>query len=337
MDVNDSEVENKDALIHFKNLLKADTSNWADFELAIGKYSTEFENADDFIDCVDDFTNNFKLYLSSESQKLTLNRINAEENVIYPFLQTLRSLFTQYCKTKEQVDYSSISFLQFNYTNIFDIVYEELRNYEKSNKEMFTQVIIADDLSIELSRYFSLNYNLHIHGTLDGYPIIGVDNIDQINNTAFRKSDDVISYLIKGNMMNTFTTFEGMNFTNVKPLALETLKNSDYIFSYGTSIGETDKVWWKAVGDWLRANRTHKFIVITKAKGKSDSKSPIQRHIFKESSKNIETETRGRFYKLAEWNTNIIMSYSENIVFDFNTDIFKLKFERTEDKTLQPA
>ncbi|MDR0975009.1 MAG: bacteriophage abortive infection AbiH family protein [Ruminococcus sp.] len=337
MDVNDSDVENKDALIHFKSLLKNDQGkweNWSDFELAIGKYSDEFEKAEDLIGCIDDFTENFKQYLKQQSQRIDWS-MNSTADTIgkSPFS---KYLFRFYDYTSEKLKNRLVNFnfknpgnnvidiLQLNYTDTFDTIFSCFKSY--GNTE--------NNFNIE----GDIKSNLHIHGDLSNSIVMGVDNIGQIINKDFHKHEALLDVLLKENYAYNISQYLNANLIETQEIAVNAINSSNNIIAFGTSIGKTDKRWWKIIGNWLKRSDNYRLIFINSHKNDIKGNSQIKTILKSKYNKEAEEKLLQRFYGLAEWSATDIIDYSSQITVDFNTDLFKFDLGlKDESKTLQPA
>jgi hypothetical protein len=86
----------------------------------------------------------------------------------------------------------------------------------------------------------------HTHGEVDNL-ILGVNDTNQISNPSFAKNVDVEDYLLKPKM--------NANLGHLKDSkAQEVIKKADLICLFGISLGETDGLWWKHLGESLKTN-----------------------------------------------------------------------------------
>jgi hypothetical protein len=170
--------------------------------------------------------------------------------------------------------------------------------------------------------------NLHIHGKIGNYPVIGVDNEEQILNPKLRQNNgtDIPSVFIKQDYLKVIQN-RNVNQPIDAIKALQVIETSDIICSFGASIGETDTYWWKIIGKWLKGN--NKLFVIFDICGKNDDGvSPI-------SILNRETEVNKkrqqifeRFTRLANWKKADISAHKEKIVVELDCDMFNFKLPK---------
>lgn len=133
-----------------------------------------------------------------------------DDNLLYSYLETYHTL------PKSKIN---IAYLNFNYTNTVQ----------------------------RLCFGYSLNYPHcirleHIHDTLDRGLILGLNDVSQLKNPEIIKN---VPYNNYSHIIKPFInqSLSGNNHTR----CLEILCESDLIYVYGTSIGVTDRVWWREV------------------------------------------------------------------------------------------
>jgi len=231
----------------FKKDIDNDYKTWADYELAIGKYSGEFsgESGDNsYLDCHIDFTREFDEYLKRQCDGIDFNstEFNTVANIFYSSLLNFWNYFNtvnrKYMKGFVG-DYNTVCFLQFNYTNLLDTILKKSANYINNSQSN----IIMD-----------IGKNIHIHGKMQDkkFPIImGVNSVEQIKNTHMRKNEDIKELLVKPNTIH-MQQEQDPNRESERKIAEEAIEASRIICVFGASIGETDEYWWGRVGEWLK-------------------------------------------------------------------------------------
>ena len=185
-----TEVRNDDSknIRRFKReILKSEAhnwSNWADFELQMGRHTSSFDGdtpIEDFIECFSDFVVHFNRYLMEEC-----TRVNWSDNDIVNMSEQFRTSiikFYQFILSAKNEGFPDLigfktvfNFLQFNYTDVFDKLLE-LSGFTR-NRLLAKQKGTAE-----------LGQNLHVHGTMNGgYPTMGVNDESQIANPSFRSN-----------------------------------------------------------------------------------------------------------------------------------------------------
>jgi hypothetical protein len=155
------------------------------------------------------------------------------------------------------------NYVNFNYTNIFDNCIEILKKdatlplLKKANNSFITYA----------NNEFIGNV-FHIHGTLNNEMILGVDNLNQISNSAFRNIK-VINQIIKP---KTNDSLENQNNETMKRL----IQASSIYIVFGMSIGATDKTWWNEIAKQMLGDKTKRLVIFT-YNGDSDFSLPTEK------------------------------------------------------------
>lgn len=131
-----------------------------------------------------------------------------------------------------------INWVTFNYTDTFESVFGSSAG------------IIHQYPTVGPDRLLSV---LHIHGSLSQKPILGVNDVSQIANESFRSNHYFLYEFVKP-MYN-----RGCQ-NNREALFNEMINKADIIVLMGTSVGVTDSIWWKRIGNEIRPS-TSKMIL----------------------------------------------------------------------------
>ncbi|MDE6531016.1 MAG: bacteriophage abortive infection AbiH family protein [Lachnospiraceae bacterium] len=138
--------------------------------------------------------------------------------------------------------------MTFNYTNVLDRI---IGLYDEKT------AIIAKHQGQECTRSNKIGQIIHIHGTTDEEMILGVNDAEQIGNDLLKKDGIFLDTFIKRRMNNSI----GQRKTEK---AVEIINKSHIICVFGMSIGNTDKMWWEALVEWLVSNEYNKLIIFWK-------------------------------------------------------------------------
>lgn len=249
-----------------KDLAKPDEEKtWADFEAALGAYTEKFQadEVDLFLECYLDATDKLQSYIANQIAPIS-NTISVEAQE--SFAQSLYAIDQELSSQERQVistflpvkaDFDILfSFISFNYTSILDDFVSSL-----------SQPIYTWTKGQSHSVRTTSNV-LHVHGLLDNGALIGVDNVNQIKNPAFRDDPRILEYLIKPN------TSQALGET-VQEAAFSTIKSSGIICLWGLSLGETDTQWWKSIITWLKGSSVHHLIIFWYDKKKVTKRVPL--------------------------------------------------------------
>lgn len=223
---------------NFKENISADFETWGDFEIAMGEYAKELQKEEEFLECIRDFAHYMEGHLVEENNKLKklLNDKNIFSAVAQEMEQSFRSFYTDIShnidSTMQQRNatyYADFKAISFNYTDVFDVLWEER---------------VAP---------YSKNSVIHIHGELQDAPVFGVDNIEQIKaNYVFTRRGK------RGFIKPIFNSlYDEQRVLSAKKL----IKNSWTICAYGMSLGDSDLSWRNEVIEWLKSNKDHHLFV----------------------------------------------------------------------------
>jgi hypothetical protein len=205
-------------------------------ELALGQYTAKLSSKDELVSVYDDVWDNLQEYISSIDTESVLTPKAKEKfknSIIKPttFLaQRYKSLIENKIRNREST--LEISILNFNYTDTIENILGS----------------VGSDLEIG-NAYFYKGYRaiangvIHIHGQRIS-PIVGLNDESQIANKGLASNEDVLDYLIKPRINQNI----GHNFDEK---AQKLIKNSNLICIYGTSLGETDSMWWKCLNPYM--------------------------------------------------------------------------------------
>lgn len=222
----------------FKEKISVDYDTWGDFEIAMGEYAHELQSEVEFLECIRDFAHYMEGHLVEENNRLKklLNDKNIFNAVMNEMGQSFRCFYTDIShnidSTMQQRNatyYADFKAISFNYTDIFDVLWEEL---------------VAP---------YSKNSVIHIHGELQDGPVFGVDNIEQIkaNYELTRRGK-------RGFIKPIFNSlYDEQRVLNAKKM----IKNSWTICAYGMSLGDSDLSWRNEVIEWLKSNKDHHLFV----------------------------------------------------------------------------
>lgn len=228
---------------------------WADLEMGLGKFTNyvSIEQVDKFLDDKVELDKLLVQYLKQESSKHKFEEAIIN-NMLVDSIQTLRkwevenelrlvdSVHTQF--KNNQVTYDVIS---FNYTDC-------MNNFFEIGKKTMNSFTISSPSDGSIYAY-RLGDVFHVHGKLhDAEMILGVNDETQIANSQIRDHEEIKRYMIKSELNEII----GQN--KVRK-ARGIINESKIICLYGMSLGDTDKMWWEYLGDWLK-NSGQRLLII---------------------------------------------------------------------------
>ena len=236
----------------FKNYINDNRKEWKDAELALGESTKMFDSFEvpdeNFRECYQNIVEELANYLSNIQNNIP-DSIYSEDCLV-EFVNSLTS-FTSGLKLtdidkvnriiKDIPNGFNYHILNFNYTNVIDKLFSV---YEKSdrNKIMGNRIINGSSYSNGLYTH------IHVHGKTDSTMIFGVDSENQIGEPKLFNNDTLLkNMIIKSEMDSIIGDKTDEN-------AYKYFSNSDLIYVYGLSLGETDTLWWNRIIELLKDN-----------------------------------------------------------------------------------
>lgn len=241
----------------FHEYIKDNEELWSAAEIAMGEYTNQFEkgSAEAFSECHTDFCEQLALYLKGQMSRIdydeskeSILKAFAKLNQIVHFFPTQeREILNTVYKNRidEQITFN---FICFNYTDTLD---------------QCLSLVKKDPTTLGSHRYGNqvLNHSVgricHVHGTVDKEMVFGVNDDSQICKLDVFDCED--GDLYKNMLIKIQANASFLENTDTK--AAQIIQNSQLIYVYGMSIGDTDKLWWNRICEWLTANSSRHLIV----------------------------------------------------------------------------
>lgn len=214
---------------------------WSDFEMGMAEYAKTLASEDELVECVRDFKGYMVQHLRAENQRLTdliRDKVYAEHLVqeldrsFDRFHEGFAPNITTLLGQLIGGSFPEHNVITFNYTSVLEELYA-IRAWKQKITEKAP---------------------LHIHGSLDRDVVLGVDNLDQLQNTAYSISR-------KGKRAFVKTLFNEQYDTARVSAAQKMISESTIICTYGFSLGESDKTWVNMIVDWLQSDSSHHLVV----------------------------------------------------------------------------
>lgn len=228
-------------IFRLKFHLKHDKNNegkyqyWSDLEIAMGEYTKEFSHREDMEKVYNDLNDNLRDYIMSIEQggiQGDIDKDKLKKDLAHPeeYLRDVFKVdFRSFVKKWETHAYETY-IISFNYTNTIETILN-----------------MKGTMEIGQTRYNRSNHLypiIHIHG-LSNDPIIGLNDVSQIGNDLFRDDIETQEFLLKPKIN------EAVGHLNDRK-SFELISQANLIYLFGVSLGETDKLWWEAVGERLK-------------------------------------------------------------------------------------
>lgn len=204
--------------------------SWSDLEWGLGQYTAEVSSIGELEELYFDLGDQLRSYLERLSSSLSVsqemkNAISRGLREPYSFLPDgMRREISSFVGSQVK----NVSIITFNYTDTLE------------------KILVSYSSSLSLPNSLDVVTTLgdirHIHMSLkDPDFIMGVNDVDQIKNKALI-NDACLRLLVKPHINQQM-----QNLVDDECLAM--INNADLFCLFGLSLGETDKMWWEAIGD----------------------------------------------------------------------------------------
>lgn len=296
---------------------------WSDFEIALGQFTKEFENPNEFISCFKLARESLMIYLKKEYAEKNVNSKDFLLSSAYRLVELSEMFYKDFDQeTKEKFENIGneenclIRFISFNYTPLLDDAKDDMMNSVNSlwnNKYPSTKCEIGD--------------YINVHGLYDDEPILGVNDISQIANESFRKNSDIVKLMIKRE------ADKQVNRGRIEK-ALNIIEDSDIVCTFGLSLGDTDLFYWEQLACWLEKRSNRILIIYNKQNDKKsitelqeEYKDKIAKFLIDKLQNSriiVDLKEKKMTVKFAEMEaTEIIKSISYCVVNVVQTDEFR--------------
>ena len=300
-----------------KDLEKNNLKSWADLEMKLGSYTSQYGESID--ECMR-FTSAYYNIKENLNKHLKLQENKINNNINLPtIIKDVRTFFVNFY---DDFPAEIISDLEPRFKNAKSKIKYDFAtfNYTKTLRSCL-------DLKNKIINQRPHSYGSYddyinkiefIHGEIDNIPVMGVDNETQIANEFFRKQENIKLLLLKPHLNQEMQDGIIGRICNL-------INDSSVICIFGSSIGNSDIFWWKKLGEWL-INHSSKRLVIFWYEDEKTRKLHGDKRIL------IENKVRRNFIELANID---ILKYSElkgQIHVHVHDKIFKTKFTSRKKK-----
>lgn len=257
-----------------QDILSKSYETWADLELGLGKYTEELDSANELEEILTDIINELSKHLQSQEKAFDITKFDRDK-----FIQDIQNPFNYFEKGYKEIfeNYVHnsdwyINAISFNYTTVFDKLIG-------INKQDFFD--IGKNITNRVNYFGKIE---HIHGYTDDRMVLGVNGIEQISKKSFHSDDDAKTVLIK-NEYNTAMQHR------VEKVCENYINEAHLICIFGSSIGDTDNIWWKKILD--RVLTDYCKLIIFHHEGKHFAKNLINRKF--KTEKQIKNKIISKF------------------------------------------
>ena len=197
------------------------------------------------------------------------------------------------------------SFITFNYTNVLDKI---VALYNKNSN-----VISNHQGNNGGTRSNYIGKTIHIHGTTNEEMILGVNDESQIKNDFLKEDSLFLDTFIKKRMNKSI----GQRKTEK---VLEIVNKSHIICIFGMSLGNTDKMWWEELIQWLVTNEKNKLVIFWKV-----YEDALKRKL-PSTMIRLNEQIRKEIYEKGKgkYDDGYYSKIKNRIMISYNSDIFSL-------------
>ncbi len=242
----------------FRKHIQENKELWSSAEEEFGQYSRELEKGEaaKLAKCQKDFCEHLAEYLKAEEsrvhfdaeEKKVLAAFSNLEHIVRPFSTQEKSVLDGIYKARTGQNIT-FNFINFNYTSTLDKCIEIVsRNPDVLKSHKSGSTVYKHRISENI---------IHVHGTVEENMVFAVNDETQIANIEVFECNNGNIYknlVIKKKANDSY----GEN-TDVK--AWNLIKESQIVYVYGMSIGDTDKLWWNRICVWLSDSADRHLIV----------------------------------------------------------------------------
>lgn len=223
-----------------KSSIGDEIHNWADLELALGKYTLNLKSQEEFDIVYEDLAKMLSEYLEKEEGEFDISML--DQNKFFSHIISLEKFLPQRDQDRIRSFIRSLTsgnqncfvhILTFNYTRIIDNVIVEFYKHSKIGENH--------------NSTFILNRIEHIHGYTNDSRVMGVNDVSQITNESFHQNQAIIEALVKPSCN------QGLRHT-IDEQCMKLVSEAHIICIFGSSIGDTDRLWWSLIGERLKGN-----------------------------------------------------------------------------------
>ncbi len=238
---------NTEVINNLKQNIRQDKELWGDAELAFGKLRFSSFGADSYSvvsECLLNFNTALTEYLKTEEKRFAKPDKELQNSFCsclcsyyqvlgdYPTRNELRRL-----KRFKQL---KVNIVNFNYTETVDKL---LPSSGPMTLPGWGEVDVR------------INEVCHVHGALSvGHSrLFGVNMMSQVEDAKLSNESKML--LIKPEI-------DRMAGCGLEPMAKEMIDESDTVILFGLSLGETDRLWWDYLFDYLRNRKDHRLCLM---------------------------------------------------------------------------
>lgn len=247
-------VNKSESLIGLSKDIEEHQDDWSYFERQIGKYTEKFtaETKQNFLAQFRDFEVSFIAYLKNQEESLRFDSPQKIAEIMRKGLAEFYSSANLPIASSQQIaavynnhaaEEHKYNFITFNYTSIL----------EKCLKTIPNSIVKTRKVS-NIEKQDTVGKVVHVHGYIDTYPIMGVNDVSQIANKELATNKRFARYIVKPISNDAHRMNHDKESTAL-------INSSHIICIYGMSLGETDKDWWNKILTWLSKDGNRQLVI----------------------------------------------------------------------------
>ncbi|WP_462147439.1 bacteriophage abortive infection AbiH family protein [Pseudoalteromonas gelatinilytica] len=223
------------------------TNKWSDLELSLGNYLENLCSIDEFDNLFDNIQDELAEYLKDiQTDYKNMLPDSSREEIKKCFLSDIftpdkyldtrdKDKLIEFYQTKKS-NAVFFSIVNFNYTNTIESILGI-----KADSNEHSSLVIKEELRGKTHILSSL---YHVHGSVFKNMILGVNDKSQINNSDFKENEDITNQFIKSecNLVQRHA---------VESKCEQIINEADVICIFGSSLGDTDRIWWDQIAKEL--------------------------------------------------------------------------------------
>ena len=261
---------------------KNDIITWGDFEMDMARFAGKFDNEEIVLTCIRDFKRYMDYFLLSENTRMK-NILSGSallsKEILSEIGQSLRN-FHQNCipnvsketERKFNEEFVYYDFVSFNYTSFLDPILIRVA----------TDISRDSHGSIDAEPFYRKPSFIHLHGTLGGKEVLGVDNLEQFGQLKYN-INSLETFFVKP-VCNALVDSDRIKQTE------KAIMQADVICVFGMSLGDSDLTWRNKLLDWLQADKSHELFLY-------DYDCTKSKAYFDEEKLEVESDARKSFLK----------------------------------------
>lgn len=289
-----------DSINKLRKNISSNYNNWSELELALGQYTDELHSIVEFDEVFENIGEELGKYLKNEENGFEVSNINSEvffENLVKPemFLSIAdNNKIIEYKNNYSHKDWN-IDIFTFNYTTIIEKIIGMTFGLNIGHHIRDKNIVTLGDVK-------------HIHGFADKQMVLGVNDISQLKNKDFHQNIDVLEAIVKEKCNIAYGH-------TIDSLFKTKISQADFIVIFGSSLGDTDNIWWEQIGKRLSTSQIP-LIIFTKGEEVISPRIAYKNNRTKRNMSNY-------FLKKTKLSKDEIEQVNSNIYVAIDTEMFK--------------